>query len=181
MASAYSLSSRFPPSLLGLLLLLLADVTCGDPVTANLPDILDAHNQRRSAHGSPALAWSDELQGMAQDWAAQLAEGCAIVHSQDGLGENLYQCYGAEAGCASGLNSAFSIDDPAAGWYESEKTWDLSAPSHITQLLWSSSQYVGCAVSLCDQQGFTSEIVVCKYEPAGNVMGQFEENVPPML
>ena len=176
------LSSKAAERFVFLLLVGFLGQAVGDPATANLPDILVAHNQRRAVHGAPELAWGDDLQQAAQAWADELATGCALVHSQDELGENLYQCSGMVGeSCASGANSAVAVDDPAAGWYESEKTWSLTEPSHITQLLWSSSRFVGCAVSSCEPQGeFTSEIVVCKYEPAGNVIGEFEANVPPM-
>jgi hypothetical protein len=71
-----------------------------------------------------------------------------------------------------------AVDDPLAGWYESEKSWSPLAPSHFTQVVWASSQRVGCGVARCSQDGtFTSEIVVCKYSPPGNVAGQYENNV----
>jgi uncharacterized protein YkwD len=145
--------------------------------------ILNAHNARREAHNVPDLTWSDELQHYAQAWADNLAatSGCGLQHdySGTGMGENLYMCSGTSPGCASGSNSAVSIDDPSAGWYESEKTWPLTQPSHLTQLIWASSSRVGCAVNFCHNNGFSTEIVVCRYLPPGNVETQYEANVFP--
>ena len=39
---------------------------------------------------------------------------------------------------------------------------------HYTQLIWRGTQQVGCAVG----QGRANDILVCRYWPAGNVMGQ---------
>lgn len=167
-----------------LLLLLLVAVTNHRAIaqTPQLPYILDAQNQHRAIHGVAPLAWDEGAAGAAQQWANTLAGVCAISHSGDPvMGENLYICYSTTPGCASGSNSGQAVDDLAAGWYASETGLDLRAPSHLTQLLWASTTQVGCAVSSCNYQGMVAEIVVCKYYPPGNVAGQFEENVSPLL
>ena len=154
-----------------------------------VPDtILSAHNAHRAAHNSPSLTWSQELQDHAQAWADNLATtSCSLEHfSGSDMGENLFMCSASDAagGCASGSNSAVAVDDAAAGWYESEKTWPLTQPSHITQILWASTTHVGCAVRVCQNNDATtgawsSEIVVCRYQPPGNVATQYEDNVSP--
>ncbi|KAF6254800.1 CAP domain-containing protein [Scenedesmus sp. NREL 46B-D3] len=59
-----------------------------------------------------------------------------------------------------------------------------SATGHFTQVVWRSSSTIGCAVQSCKnglggtgwQQG---SLVVCRYSPAGNVLGSFQTNVLP--
>lgn len=162
---------------------LLATVTirAAEGQSVELPALLDVHNWHRSTHGAEPLVWDSELEKDAWSWAEYLTSGCSIFHSSDGeYGENIYMCSSTDQGCASGNNSAVAVDDPIAGWYESEKDWSPLAPSHFTQVVWKSSQRVGCGVARCAQdEAFVSEIVVCKYSPPGNVAGQYEDNVMP--
>lgn len=59
-----------------------------------------------------------------------------------------------------------------------------SAAGHFTQVVWKSTTLLGCAVATCSSglrgQGFSwakGTLVVCRYSPAGNVIGQFATNV----
>jgi hypothetical protein len=55
---------------------------------------------------------------------------------------------------------------------------------HFTAVVWRSSTLLGCTVKVCDSiqnlnwdNGGT--LVICRYAPAGNVQGQYAENVLP--
>ena len=56
---------------------------------------------------------------------------------------------------------------------------------HFTQVVWKSSTLLGCTAKVCDQiqglPGWTEggTLVICRYSPAGNVEGQYRENVFP--
>ncbi len=56
---------------------------------------------------------------------------------------------------------------------------------HFTQLVWKATKQVGCARKDCNggQQGGSGDApgwyVACEYYPAGNVIGNFTENVQP--
>lgn len=45
---------------------------------------------------------------------------------------------------------------------------------HFTQLVWKNTTTVGCGAANCDGIGW---LLVCEYNPAGNVIGQFGGNV----
>lgn len=45
----------------------------------------------------------------------------------------------------------------------------------MTQLLWKSSEQLGIGVAKNDKGRY---VVVCNYNPQGNVYGQFHENLP---
>lgn len=157
-----------------------------DPVDSTA--ILAAHNQARTAVGVGNLKWSSSLQQKAEQWAASLKtqNNCQMKHS--GPGENLFW--------ASAKKTATSKDasgnwiwqsavqdvkeaDAVASWV-SEKQWysyptnACSAPAdkacgHYTQVVWKATTEVGCGKAICADK---TQVWVCNYAPAGNVVGQ---------
>ncbi|KAK0481902.1 CAP domain-containing protein [Armillaria novae-zelandiae] len=133
---------------------------------------LEGHNTFRAQHGAADLTWSDELAGKAQQWA----NGCVFKHSGGSLGsfgENL----------AAGTGSSYSISSAIKSWTDEASSYDPNNPvaSHFTQVVWKATSQVGCAVQSCDgifDASFgKASYYVCEYSPAGNVIGQFAENV----
>ena len=134
--------------------------------------LLIAHNLERDRVGVPRLAWSADLAAQAQDWANQLARANRFEHAADrsGAGENLWM----------GSAGAYSAEQMIGGFVEEVRyyrggrfpnvssTGSWSDVGHYTQLIWRGTQQVGCAVG----QGRGNDILVCRYWPAGNVMGQ---------
>ncbi|PBL00780.1 PR-1-like protein [Armillaria gallica] len=133
---------------------------------------LEGHNTIRAQHGAADLTWSDELAGKAQQWA----NGCVFKHSGGSLGsfgENL----------AAGTGSGYDISSAIKSWTDEASSYDPNNPvaSHFTQVVWKATSQVGCAVQSCDGIFAASfgkaSYYVCEYSPAGNVIGQFAENV----
>ena len=66
-------------------------------------------------------------------------------------------------------------------WYREVDQYDFKRPGfdgstgHFTQLVWVGTTKVGCGRSQCKG----NDIVVCNYDPPGNVMTAFEANVLP--
>lgn len=134
--------------------------------------LLIAHNLERDRVNVPRLEWSAELAEQAQAWADTLARNNRFEHAQDstGEGENLWM----------GSTRAFSAEQMVGGFVEEARYFhagqfpDVSSTGswtdvgHYTQLIWRGTQQVGCAVG----QGRDNDILVCRYWPAGNVMGQ---------
>lgn len=100
-----------------------------------------------------------------------------------GAGENLYW-----AGSTTPLvEDENSWDDAIQDWYGEEPDWNYVTSSsdggvvgHFTQLVWKSTTHMGCAMNVnCNNKfpGFTNIVVVCRYSPAGNYMGQEDSNV----
>lgn len=77
---------------------------------------------------------------------------------------------------------AISID----GWGNEESDYNYKKrkfsekAGHFTQLVWQNTTSVGCGAVNCtsnDDSGAGGWYLVCEYNPAGNVVGEFGENV----
>ena len=180
-------SQSVHPLLSALFLLLICLVPAG-PSSAQDTGVdamcmLEEHNTLRADVGAPELRWSDALARQAATWAGKLKKsGCAMRHSRGKLGENLYW---ASAKTTSNRNKTWSAPQSikektvAASW-AGEKQWysratnSCNAPpgkscGHYTQMVWKTTREIGCAKAVCDDN---SQIWVCNYAPAGNVVGQ---------
>jgi uncharacterized protein YkwD len=134
--------------------------------------LVTLHNNYRADHCAPPLEWSDKLAKVAQKWANHLRdEGCTFGHSSTSYGENL------AAGTSGALDDATVVDM----WYREVDQYDFKRgefdmnTGHFTQLVWVGTTKIGCARSSCKG----NDIVVCNYDPAGNVMTYFKQNVLP--
>ncbi|TFK97057.1 CAP domain-containing protein [Pterulicium gracile] len=134
---------------------------------------LHHHNRLRAQHGAESLTWNDDLANAAQYWANQ----CGFRHSNGlmgPLGENLAAGAGPEY---------FTIENALKIWADESSDYHSynPVPSHFTQMVWKASREVGCAVAECDgifDASFgPAQFYVCEYAPAGNLIGQFAENV----
>jgi hypothetical protein len=82
-------------------------------------------------------------------------------------GENLAQGY---------ASPTLAID----GWANEESEYDYekrkfsTGAGHFTQLVWKNTTAVGCGAADCDEKGW---LLVCEYNPMGNVIGAFGGNV----
>jgi hypothetical protein len=65
-------------------------------------------------------------------------------------------------------------------WYDEVKKYNYanggfsSATGHFTQVVWKSSQNLGCGIGIRNGNSFYG---VAQYTPPGNVIGQFQQNV----
>lgn len=127
-----------------------------------------AHNRARRSVGVPDLGWSDPLARTAQAWAERLrGMRCDMRHSMaSGLGENL--------AWASGTR--LRPEDVVALWVREARAYNPATGGcaagemcgHYTQVVWRGTRLVGCGMARCGE----SEVWVCNYAPAGNVVGQ---------
>lgn len=137
----------------------------------NASILLAAHNNKRALHkDTPALTWSSELQSYAQNYADNYDCSGNLIHSGGPYGENLALGYG--------------IEGAVQAWYDEIADYDFANPGfsenagHFTQLVWKSSTQVGCAIKTCG--GSWGDYVICSYNPAGNFIGDFPNNVMPL-
>ena len=136
--------------------------------------MIAAHNSSRSEHGVAPLAWDDQLARDAWAYAQTLARTGRFEHArQDGSrprqGENLWV----------GTRGAFSyaaMIEPLIGekryfrpgaFPAVSTTGRWSDVGHYTQIVWPATQRVGCATASSP----SSDYLVCRYFPAGNVSG----------
>lgn len=135
--------------------------------------VLDAHNRLRCEVGVGPLAWSAALAEFAEAWALRLAaDGGEIRHRpREGdwaqrHGENLF------AGTVGHFSPAQAVEIWAEerSRYRGEAiSWSNSpAFGHYTQIVWHGTARVGCGVA----EGGGMLIVVCNYDPQGNIVGQ---------
>ncbi len=147
--------------------------TNSSATSAFAQELLTAHNQYRSAVGASNLSWSPALATTAQQWADQLAAtGGSLAHSNTSAGENL-----AAAGPPGSLSLSALVDLwGAEGQYfiaglpfpAVSITGNWADVGHYTQIIWRNTTEVGCGLAI----GGGQDILVCQYNPAGNVTGQ---------
>jgi len=85
---------------------------------------------------------------------------------------------------AAGTGGGYTIGDATGDWAAEASQYNSAnpVPSHFTQMVWKGTTQVGCAVQTCASgtifpSGGTSQYYVCEYFPAGNVIGEFAQNV----
>ncbi|WP_246450585.1 CAP domain-containing protein [Sphingomonas rhizophila] len=141
---------------------------------AFVQDTLALHNSERARMGVAPLAWDPELARAAAAYADELARKNDFRHSpmsaRPNQGENLWM----------GTRGAYSTQEKYDGWLSEKSLYragvfpnvsrngNWAAVGHYTQMVWSGSQRVGCAI----RSSGSSDVLVCRYFPAGNVMGR---------
>ncbi len=115
-----------------------------------------------------------DLNNIAQSHSNKLARNAQLEYSDnkfrgEELGEILFY-----------YSTSCSSDVVIESWNKDAKTFKYnkknSEASPFAQLVWKSSQYIGIGISQ-DSNGGT--YIVANFYPAGNVSGQFKENVFP--
>ncbi|MEA5511770.1 CAP family protein [Crocosphaera sp. UHCC 0190] len=139
-------------------------------------EILNAHNKYRQQVNVSPLTWSNNLASDAQKWANYLASlgGKKLQHDSNtnGQGENLWL----------GTSNRFTYTQMVDGWgqekqYLTSRQFNLETVSstgnwsdvgHYTQMVWKNTKQVGCATA----KAGGNDILVCRYSPQGNIIGQ---------
>jgi hypothetical protein len=148
--------------------------------TKDLQDILAIHNRERADVGNKALTWDDSLASQAQGYADQLRSQGYVCNNQ--------QCGPLPHGVSNGENLGWgSVGFPFVKMVEgSQYAWlsekpgynaktntctpvpPLSSCGHYTAMIWGGTTKIGCGTS----SGAQIEILVCRYNPPGNMAGQ---------
>ena len=127
--------------------------------------MLAAHNDVRARVDVPPLRWSDRLAARAQDWASHLLREGQFYHRPHPIfGENLFEITGGRV----------SPVEVVGNWAGEARDYSYRSNTcrgmcgHYTQLVWSNTREVGCAVA--SEPG--REVWVCNYDPPGNWIGE---------
>jgi hypothetical protein len=136
--------------------------------------ILAVHNQVRAEAGVAPLEWDSSLGDAAANYAVYLALTNSFQHSDQShrpdAGENLW----------IGTRGAFDFEAMVAGWSSERRDFvpgvfpavsrdgACEKVGHYTQMVWPTTKRVGCAVA----SNATRDYLVCRYSPAGNVLGK---------
>jgi hypothetical protein len=136
--------------------------------------MIAAHNRYRAAAGVPALQWDAELAAGAADYGPALGRMGRLAHSpreaRPGQGENLWM------GTAGAYRPETMVDNWASErasfrpgiFPDVSRTGNWAEVGHYTQMIWRGTTHVGCALHPTRQWDY----LICRYAPAGNVMGQ---------
>lgn len=136
--------------------------------------MLAGHNAARRDLGLAPLRWSAALAADARAYAEELARSGRFEHSPQPRGsppqgENLW----------TGTRGAYAYREMIGHWVaerrfyqprpvpESSNSGRFGDVGHFTQIVWRGTQEMGCA----EASSRTDDYVVCRYLPAGNVVG----------
>ena len=137
-------------------------------------EALRKHNEYRIKHNAPELKLNEKLNEMAEIYANQLldSEGkkafpLNIYNNDSTLGENII------------ISSKKTAEEICEIWYNENKNYDYSlnkfqkGAGHFTQIIWKETQEIGFGFKFRDN----NFCVVAYYYPAGNILGEFSENI----
>ena len=151
---------------------------------------LTAHNTYRALlTNTPALSLAsatDPLNTGSHDWALHLAQTGVLEHSNSmgAYGENIAVAYD-----TNNLSPDAVANKAVASWFSESANYDYMKPGfsastgHFTQVVWVSTTTLGCGYAIgtavIDGTSYNAFYSVCRYTPAGNVAGNFPDNVQP--
>jgi hypothetical protein len=129
---------------------------------------LYAHNVERRQVGVPDLVWSEQLAADANQWAHNLAARGVMEHApQRTYGENIW-LNTIDRRTVGSMIGGWSIEKRiyiVGGRHPNiSRTGHWKDVGHYTQMVWSSTTRVGCAVA----RGRQKDFLVCRYDPIGN-------------
>jgi len=157
---------------------------------------LKIHNDLRKRHQAPPLILDKALHALAQEWAQELmkrkTKGGGNINMTDEAnhrpnniyGENLGYSHSPDAKPPAKLGPEEMVQAAIAAvtsWYGEKKYYDFSKPvpqkgsGHFTQVIWKGSTKLGMALVYHEGDAY----IVANYGPAGNVEGEYKENVLP--
>lgn len=135
--------------------------------------LLAAHNRERALVGHPPLAWDPDLAASAASYGPTLASLGRLVHSpretRPGQRENL----------AKAWHGTLTPEQLVDLWSREKlmlqpglfpavsRTGQWEDVAHYTQMVWPTTNRVGCAVFAADW-----DYLICRYSPPGNIDGK---------
>uniref|UniRef100_K7F3E0 Peptidase inhibitor 16 n=1 Tax=Pelodiscus sinensis TaxID=13735 RepID=K7F3E0_PELSI len=138
--------------------------------------IVEMHNNYRSQVSPPAadmlkMSWDPELEAFAKAYAAKCIWGHNKARGR--RGENLFA-----------ITDEMDVEVAMEQWYDEQEHYNLTTAKcalgqmcgHYTQVVWASSEYIGCGTQFCKTLHGVEDpdlyLLVCNYSPPGNVRGR---------
>ena len=137
-------------------------------------DLILEINEVRSIHQVPGLSLSREIDSISQSFANKIAKKGELEYSNntfkgEDLGEILFY-YSTDCDAETVIDT----------WNADAKNFKYNSKNpeatSFAQIVWKSSKYIGIGIAR-DSKGAT--YIVANFFPAGNVAGQFKDNVFP--
>lgn len=144
-------------------------------------ECLRYHNLFRNRHNAPPLKLNQELCHSAQTWANHLTHtGLFYHHNLPDIGENLFCRWNYTLDCEVTGKEAVEY------WYHDIVNYNFELDPEVlhvnanafTQMTWVATEEIGIGKARSRDGKY---VVVANYLPAGNVPGQFQENVLPTV
>jgi pathogenesis-related protein 1 len=138
--------------------------------------ILKVHNAARKAVGVAPLSWSPAIARYAQAWANRLARQQSIQHRP--RSGRWKQRYGENLAMAGGSSAILRYGQKGSVQWLGEKrryrhgSRSLAGVGHYTQMVWRKSRRMGCGIARYQRGPWKWVILVCNYDPPGNMMGE---------
>ena len=133
---------------------------------------LRSHNTRRKAwherynKSYVPLKWDNSLKAEAKVWAETLLASCGKGMYHDPT-TKYGECATANQGTGS-FGKLHTPDEIIRRYVEREENWQPPQNSHLTQVLWRATKFVGCAeASKSMGEGKTCHTQVCRYSRPG--------------
>ncbi|XP_048873117.1 R3H domain containing-like [Brienomyrus brachyistius] len=170
-----------------------ADAELSDPLSISIPQgrrkryissrdmssLLDYHNRVRSQVFPPAanmeyMVWDERLAKSAESWASQCVWEHGPPLAMKFMGQNL----------AISSGRYRSILELVRSWHDEKHSFSYpsrcsgSVCSHYTQMVWASTNRVGCAMNRCSNMNVFGSVwrkavlLVCNYSIKGNWVGE---------
>ena len=142
--------------------------------TGTAAEALRAHNAERARLNLPPLAWNCRLEQEAGQWAEALSQRGTLQHAsadvRKGSGENLWMGTAGHWSVEAMVNRFLEEREhyQHGRFPEVSRTGNWIDVGHYSQIVWRDTREIGCAVV----QGAGKEVLVCRYFPAGNIMGR---------
>ena len=152
----------------------IAEIPHRQPPASESERLLVVHNAERARLDLPPLVWNASLASDAGDYAKVLLARGTLQHAsaqnRKGDGENLWMgtagAWNADAMIAMFLEERRYFR--AATFPDVSLTGNWSDVGHYSQIVWRDTREVGCALDT----GNGKDVLVCRYNPAGNVPGE---------
>lgn len=115
-----------------------------------------------------------QLNKVAQQWAQKMANSNQMRHSNNAkYGENIYMTTNTK------ITDSEAVKRATKSWYDEQAKYNYrlaafaSSTGHFTQVVWKASKNLGIGVARSNKGVY----VCANYNPRGNVIGRFTQNV----
>ncbi|XP_017030666.1 Golgi-associated plant pathogenesis-related protein 1 [Drosophila kikkawai] len=139
--------------------------------TSNANAVLNYTNSKRKLHGCRPLIWNDKLSENCKQHAEDIAKSGKVTHSKpidSSYTENI---------CTFGIKED-ALRLCVEKWYDGARYDIMDAEAQeFTAMIWRSSEYMGYGEAML---GSGTAVMVVRFAPGGNVLGQYTYNVPPI-
>lgn len=155
-------------------------ISFGSLAESEKQGMINSHNKWRSTVKTAPITWSNDLASSAQNYADILREKqhCQMVHSHTkDIGENLFWASPVMYSDGTSALQPVTATQVVDSWGGESKDYNYQTNTckkgkicgHYTQVVWRDTTQVGCAKTVCSDN---SQVWVCQYSPAGNVVGK---------